>query len=65
MKPCLTNLCKAGFHSIEEFVENVAENYDTIREGSLIGKKQTYLLEVSDEHNITLLEKYTRTVNPK
>ena len=49
-----TQIRKAGFHSIEEFVENVAENYDTIREGSLIGKKQTYLLEVSDEHNNTL-----------
>lgn len=55
-----TQIRKAGFHSIEEFVENVAENYDTIREGSLIGKKQTYLLEVSDEHNNTLFVQLSR-----
>ena len=41
-------------------MENVAENYDTIREGSLIGKKQTYLLEVSDEHNNTLFVQLSR-----
>ena len=45
---------KAGFASIEEFVETVAKNYDTIREGNAIGDNQTYLLEVSDEHNNTL-----------
>ena len=55
-----TQIRKAGFHSIEEFVENVAENYDTIREGSIIGKKQTYLLEVSDEHNNTLFVQLSR-----
>ena len=38
----------------------MAENYDTIREGSLIGKKQTYLLEVSDEHNNTLFVQLSR-----
>ena len=55
-----TQIRKAGFHSVEEFVENVAENYDTIREGSLIGKKHTYLLEVSDEHNNTLFVQLSR-----
>ena len=44
----------AGFASIEEFVESVAHNYDTIREGGVIANNQTYLLEISDEHNNTL-----------
>lgn len=44
----------AGYQSVEQFVENVAQNYTDIKEGALIGKKQTYLLEVSDEHNNTL-----------
>ena len=34
----------AGFSSVEEFVETVARNYDTIREGSIIADNQTYLL---------------------
>jgi predicted RNA methylase len=45
---------KAGYSSVEEFVEEVAKNYTTIREGAKIGNKQTYLLEVSDERNNTL-----------
>ncbi len=44
----------AGYASVEEFVEEVAKNYTDIREGALIGDNQTYLLEVSDEHNNTL-----------
>jgi len=44
----------AGFASVEDFVEAVARNYDTIREGSVVADNQTYLLEVSDEHNNTL-----------
>ncbi len=44
----------AGFSSVDEFVETVARHYDTIREGSIIADNQTYLLEVSDEHNNTL-----------
>ena len=32
----------AGFSSVEEFVETVARNYDTIREGSIIADNQTY-----------------------
>lgn len=43
-----------GFKSIEEFVETVARNYDTIREGNQVAGNQTYLLELSDEHNNTL-----------
>jgi N12 class adenine-specific DNA methylase/predicted nucleotidyltransferase len=45
---------EAGYSSVEEFVEDVAKNYTTIREGAKIGEKQTYLLEVSDERNNTL-----------
>ena len=44
----------AGFASVEEFVENVARNYETIREGNRYGNKPTYLLEVKDGHNNTL-----------
>ena len=44
----------AGFSSVEEFVENVARNYEIIREGNRYGDSPTYLLEVSDGHNNTL-----------
>lgn len=44
----------AGYASVEEFVENVARNYETIREGNSYGESQTYLLEVSDGRNNTL-----------
>lgn len=44
----------AGFSSVEEFVESVARNYETIREGNRYGDKPTYLLKVSDGHNNTL-----------
>lgn len=44
----------AGYKSVEQFVEDVAKNYTDIKEGALIGKNQTYLVEVSDEHNNTL-----------
>ena len=50
----------AGFSSVEEFVETVARNYDTIREGSIIADNQTYLLEISDEHNNTLFIQLSR-----
>lgn len=45
---------EAGFSSVEEFVESVARNYETIREGNRYGDKATYLLEVSDGYNNTL-----------
>lgn len=44
----------AGFESVVEFVESVARNYSTIREGGVIAGNQTYLLEVPDGHNNTL-----------
>ena len=51
---------KAGFATIEEFVEQVAKNYDTVREGGVIAGNQTYLLEISDEHNNTLFIQLSR-----
>lgn len=53
-------ILNAGYSSIEEFVENVAKHYDTIREGYLIGTEQTYLLELKDSHNNTLFIELSR-----
>ena len=50
----LSEILQNGFSSVEEFVEYVARNYTDIKEGAKIGKKQTYLLEVSDKHNNTI-----------
>lgn len=50
----------AGFKSVEDFVETVARNYDTIREGGVVANNQTYLLEISDEHNNTLFIQLSR-----
>ena len=50
----------AGFSTVEEFVETVARNYDTIREGNAVANNQTYLLEVSDDHNNTLFVQLSR-----
>lgn len=50
----------AGFNTVEEFVETVAKNYDTIREGGIVANNQTYLLEISDEHNNTLFIQLSR-----
>ena len=51
---------KAGYSSVEEFVEDVARNYTVIKEGSLIGTTQTYLLELHDKHNNTLFVELSR-----
>lgn len=50
----------AGYASIKDFVEDVARNYDTIREGGIVANNQTYLLELSDEHNNTLFIQLSR-----
>lgn len=50
----------AGYDSIEKFVEDVARNFDTIREGGIVANNQTYLLELSDEHNNTLFIQLSR-----
>lgn len=53
-------ILNAGYSSIEEFVENVARNYTDVREGAIVADNQTYLLEVSDEHNNTLFIQLSR-----
>lgn len=47
---------KAGFESVESFVEYVANNFSLIREGenSMGEANGTYLLQLEDEHNNTL-----------
>lgn len=47
---------KAGFESVESFVEYVAKNFSLIREGenSMGEANGTYLLQLEDEHNNTL-----------
>ena len=55
-----SEILQNGFSSIEEFVESVARNYTVIKEGAKIGNHQTYLLEVSDEHNNTLFIQLSR-----
>ena len=52
----------AGFSSVEDFVEEVAKNYVDIREGAKIGDNQTYLLEVTDNHNNTLFVQLSKDV---
>ena len=49
-----------GFRSVEEFVEYVANNYTTIKLGNTVANHQTYLLEVPDEHNNTLIIQRSR-----
>ncbi len=51
---------EAGFGSVREFVETVARNYNTIREGNKIADQQTYLLELTDEHNNTVFIELSR-----
>ena len=41
-------------------MEDVARNWTDIKEGAKIGDSQTYLLEVSDEHNNTLFIQLSR-----
>lgn len=45
----------AGYANIIDFVEDVAKNYEVIREG--INRKgcQTYMLQLTDKHNNTLM----------
>ena len=53
-------ILSAGFSSVASFVENVARNYDTIREGYAIGTSQTYLLELTDALKNTLFVELSR-----
>ena len=50
---------KAGFESVVAFVAYVAQNYNSIKKGNTYknvgeGESQTYLVQLSDEHNNTL-----------
>ena len=45
----------AGYNSVVEFVEEVAKNYEVIREGKDRDGHQTYMLQLTDKHNNTLM----------
>lgn len=45
----------AGYKSVVEFVEEVAKNYEVIREGKDRNGHQTYMLQLTDKHNNTLM----------
>lgn len=54
---------KAGYPSVQAFVEDVARNYDTIREGNAYGDSQSYLLEITDEKDNTVFIEMSRDGN--
>ena len=45
----------AGYNSVVDFVEEVAQNYELIREGKNRQGHQTYMLQLTDKHNNTLM----------
>lgn len=45
----------AGYESVIDFIEEVAKNYETIREGRDRDGNKTYLLQLTDKHNNTLI----------
>lgn len=45
----------AGYPSVVAFVEEVAKHYDVIREGINRSGEQTYMLQLTDRHNNTLM----------
>ena len=45
----------AGFATVVDFVEEVATNYEIIREGTCRDGNQTYLLQLTDKNNNTLM----------
>lgn len=46
---------QAGYTSVIDFINEVAKNYETIREGNKRGGQQTYMLQLTDKHNNTLM----------
>lgn len=46
---------EAGYKSVVDFIEAVAKGYTTIREGKKRDGQQTYLLQLTDKHNNTLM----------
>ncbi len=45
----------AGYKNVVEFVEEVAKNYEVIREGKERNGLHTYMLQLTDKHNNTLM----------
>lgn len=45
----------AGYKSVLEFIEEVAKNYEVIREGKNRDGHQKYMLQLTDKHNNTLM----------
>ena len=45
----------AGYNSVLDFIEEVAKNYEVIREGRSRDGLQTYMLQLTDRHNNTLM----------
>ena len=45
----------AGFSTVVDFVEEVAKNYEVIREGIERNGNKTYLLQLTDKNNNTLI----------
>ena len=46
---------KAGYKSVIEFIEDVAQNYERIKEGNIRNGNPTYLIQLKDKHNNTLI----------
>lgn len=46
---------KAGYKSVVDFIEDVAQNYEVIKEGNARDGNNTYLLQITDKHNNTLM----------
>ena len=45
----------AGYGSVLEFIEEVAKNYEVIRKGNDRDGRKTYMLQLTDKHNNTLI----------
>ncbi len=46
---------KAGYRSVIDFIEGVAKNYETIRKGKRRNGAQTYMVQLVDTKNNTLI----------
>lgn len=46
---------KAGYNSVLDFIEEVAQNYEVIKEGHERDGIKTYMLQLTDKHNNTLM----------
>ncbi|MDE5968754.1 MAG: hypothetical protein K2G64_06585, partial [Muribaculaceae bacterium] len=44
-----------GYNSVLEFIEDVAKNFDVIKEGIVREGRQTYMLQLKGKHNKTLM----------